>query len=134
MITHLRMLPSYYQMMMQEERIEDLSSYIYRFGEIPGSLPDETILHSRTHRSRKKPLYSEEPDRHSHPAHCRRGAEFMKELFPQSYQNQYGIQLATTLKQLFTYTTEDAIHVDFDVAHFTVHQLRETLAQSLLLK
>ena len=45
------------------------------------------------------------------------GAEFMKELFPQSYQNQYGIQLATTLKQLFTYTTEDAIHVDFDVAH-----------------
>ncbi len=28
-ITHLRMLPSYYQMMMQEERIEDLSSYIY---------------------------------------------------------------------------------------------------------
>lgn len=28
-ITDLRMLPSYYQMMIQEKRIEDLSSYIY---------------------------------------------------------------------------------------------------------
>lgn len=47
----------------------------------------------------------------------RAGAAFMHELFPESYQNQHGIRLANTLKRLFTYTTDDAIHADFDVAY-----------------
>lgn len=45
------------------------------------------------------------------------GAEFMKELFPESYQNESGIRLAEMLKRLFDYTTEDAMHTDFDVAY-----------------
>lgn len=45
------------------------------------------------------------------------GAEFMKQLFPESYQNESGICLAETLERLFEYTTEDAMHTDFDVAY-----------------
>lgn len=173
-ITHLRMLPSYYQMMMQEERIEDLSSYIYEDEEwmesIEPAVPDAcsepdgsvylaplstaafscsgvfwneelfrqagirefpqtweefwncceklkahgiTPLALHTEGTAWAPMLFATAELAASPE----GAEFMKELFPQSYQNQYGIQLATTLKQLFTYTTEDAIHVDFDVAH-----------------
>ena len=44
------------------------------------------------------------------------GAAFMKQFFPESYQNANGIQLAETLKRLFQYTTADAMHTDFDVA------------------
>lgn len=173
-ITHLRMLPSYYQMMMQEERIEDLSSYIYGDEEWMESIepavldacsePDGSVylaplstaafscsgvfwneelfrqagirefpqtweefwnccekmkahgitpLALHTEGTAWAPMLFATAELAASPE----GAEFMKELFPQSYQNQYGIQLATTLKQLFTYTTEDAIHVDFDVAH-----------------
>lgn len=173
-ITHLRMLPPYYQMMMQEERIEDLSSYIYGDEEWMESIepavldacsePDGSVylaplstaafscsgvfwneelfrqagirefpqtweefwncceklkahgitpLALHTEGTAWAPMLFATAELAASPE----GAEFMKELFPQSYQNQYGIQLATTLKQLFTYTTEDAIHVDFDVAH-----------------
>ncbi len=173
-ITDLRMLPSYYQMMMQEERIEDLSSYIYEDEEWMESIepavldacsePDGSVylaplstaafscsgvfwneelfrqagirefpqtweefwncceklkahgitpLALHTEGTAWAPMLFATAELAASPE----GAEFMKELFPQSYQNQYGIQLATTLKQLFTYTTEDAIHVDFDVAH-----------------
>ena len=173
-ITHLRMLPSYYQMMMQEERIEDLSSYIYEDEEWMESIepavldacsePDGSVylaplstaafscsgvfwneelfrqagirefpqtweefwncceklkahgitpLALHTEGTAWAPMLFATAELAASPE----GAEFMKELFPQSYQNQYGIQRATTLKQLFTYTTEDAIHVDFDVAH-----------------
>lgn len=45
------------------------------------------------------------------------GAEYMKQLYPDSYQNENGIHLAETLKRLFQYTTEDALHTDFDVAY-----------------
>ncbi len=45
------------------------------------------------------------------------GAEYMKKLYPGSYQNKYGRRLASTLKKLFTYTTDDALHEDFDVAY-----------------
>ena len=44
------------------------------------------------------------------------GAEFMKELFPDTYQNESGVMLAETLKKLFSYTTDDAMHADFDVS------------------
>ncbi len=32
-------------------------------------------------------------------------------------QNACGIQLAETLKQLFDYTTEDALYTDFDISY-----------------
>ncbi len=41
----------------------------------------------------------------------------MKELYPDSYQNENGLRLAGTLKRLFSYTTEDAMHNDFDVSY-----------------
>lgn len=45
------------------------------------------------------------------------GKNFMKELYPDSYQNAEGIQLAQTLDRLFEYTTEDALYADFDTAY-----------------
>lgn len=41
----------------------------------------------------------------------------MKKLFPDSYHNPHGLQLAETLKKLFQYTSDDALHADFDVAY-----------------
>lgn len=45
------------------------------------------------------------------------GMEFMKELYPDTYQNAEGLEIANTLKQLFQYTTDDALHNDFDVSY-----------------
>lgn len=45
------------------------------------------------------------------------GAAFMKELLPESYANASGLQAARTLQRLFQYTTEDAMHTDYDVAY-----------------
>lgn len=45
------------------------------------------------------------------------GIVFMRQLYPSSYQNEYGLLLADILKRLFEYTTEDALHNDFDVAY-----------------
>ena len=45
------------------------------------------------------------------------GAAFMKQLYPDTYQNEPGLEIAGTLKKLFQYTTQDALHNDFDVAH-----------------
>lgn len=45
------------------------------------------------------------------------GLEFMKKLYPASYQNEEGYHLAQTLQRLFQYTTEDALYADFDVAY-----------------
>lgn len=44
------------------------------------------------------------------------GAEFMKELFPESYQNENGQTMAEILIKLFSYTTENALHNDFDIS------------------
>lgn len=41
----------------------------------------------------------------------------MKKLYPDSYQNASGLHLAETLQKLFSYTTEDALHTDFDVSY-----------------
>jgi len=46
-----------------------------------------------------------------------KGMEFMQQHYPKSYLNQNGLRLAKTLKRLFHYTTEDALHNDFDVSH-----------------
>ena len=45
------------------------------------------------------------------------GAAFMKQLLPESYENAQGLQMAETLRRMFAYTTEDALHSDFDVAY-----------------
>lgn len=173
-ITDLRMLPSYYQMMVQEERIEDLSPYIYGDEEWLESIepavleacsePDGSIylaplstaafscsgvfwneelfrqagilefpqtweefwncceklkahgitpLALHTEGTAWAPMLFATAELSAFPE----GAEFMKQLFPESYDNLCGIQLANTLKVLFAYTTEDAMHVDFDVAY-----------------
>ena len=45
------------------------------------------------------------------------GADFMRRMLPESYDNPSGYKLAATLQKLFTYTTEDALHTDYDVAY-----------------
>ena len=50
-------------------------------------------------------------------AHTEEGYAFMKELLPESYSNDTGLEIAETLQILFRYTTEDAIHADYDVAY-----------------
>lgn len=50
-------------------------------------------------------------------ADTEQGAHFMQELYPDSYRNENGRHLAETLKKLFSYTTEDAMHNDFDVSY-----------------
>ena len=44
------------------------------------------------------------------------GASFMEEFYPESYQNETGLRIAQTLQRLFTYTTDNALYTDFDVA------------------
>lgn len=45
------------------------------------------------------------------------GAEFMEEFYPDTYQNESGLRIAQTLQRLFSYTTDDALYVDFDVSY-----------------
>ncbi len=45
------------------------------------------------------------------------GAAFMNEFYPDTYQNESGLQIAQTLQRLFRYTTDDALHADFDVSY-----------------
>ncbi len=173
-ITDLRMLPSFYQMMITEKRIEDLSPYIYGDEEWK-NLIEPVVLEGCSEPDGKiylAPLstaafscsgifWNEElfaragiqefPETWEEFWECcdqlmaqgitplalhtdgtawapmllataeladtREGMEFMKELYPESYQNENGLHLAETLQRLFLYTTEDAIHNDFDVAY-----------------
>lgn len=50
-------------------------------------------------------------------ASTKKGKAFMEETLPSSYDNKTGLRIAKTLKKMFQYTTEDALHNDFDVAH-----------------
>ena len=45
------------------------------------------------------------------------GAEFMEQVYPETYQNDSGLRIARTLQRLFSYTTEDALYTDFDVSY-----------------
>ena len=45
------------------------------------------------------------------------GAEFMSLIYPDTYQNASGLELANTLKRLFSYTTSNALYNDFDTAY-----------------
>lgn len=173
-ITDLRMLPSFYQMMIQDERIVDLAPYIEADKEwqdmiepvvLEGcSEPDGKVYLaplSTAAFSCSGVFWNEElfaqagiekfPETWEEFWACcdklqahgitplaihtegtawaamlfataelsdtPEGAAFMKELYPASYQNENGIHLAETLKRLFSYTTEDAIQKDFDVAY-----------------
>lgn len=173
-ITDLRVLPSFYQMMIQEGRIKDLSPYINEDEEWKGMIepavleacsepdgkiylaPLSTAAFSCAGVFWNKQLFaeagiSEFPKTWEEFWNCcdqlkacgitplalhtegtawapmlfataeladtEEGADFMKELYPESYQNQNGLRLAHTLKRLFSYTTDDAVHVDFDVSY-----------------
>lgn len=173
-ITDLRMLPSFYQMMIQEGRIEDLTPYIEADPEWKESI-EPVVLEGCTEEDGRiylSPLSTAafacsgvfwneelfaEAGITSFPqtweefwacceqleasgvtplglhtegtawapmllataevAKSEEGEQFMKQLYPESYQNAAGEQIANSLKRLFQYTTEDALHNDFDVAH-----------------
>lgn len=173
-ITDLRMLPSFYQMMIQDERLENLKPYLDRdpkwaamvepvvmegclnspeeiylapistaafscsgmfwnaelfaragiyefpqtweeFWECCDTLLGEGItpLALHTEGTAWAPMLVATAEL----ADSEEGARFMKQLFPESYQNKNGIRLAETLRRLFEYTTKDAMHTDFDVAY-----------------
>lgn len=173
-ITDLRMLPSFYQMMIEDERIEDLSPYILEDDEWM-SMIEPVVLDSFRESDGKiylaplstaafscsgvfwngelfeKAGIDEFPETWEEFWNvCERlesygitplalhtegtawaamllataelsdtpeGAEFMKEIFPESYQNESGLHMAETLKRLFSYTTKDAIGQNFDVSY-----------------
>lgn len=50
-------------------------------------------------------------------AESEEGADFMRQMLPESYMNESGLYLAEVLQKLFFYTTEDALHADYDVAY-----------------
>lgn len=173
-ITDLRMLPSFYRMMVQEGRIEDLSAYIYGDEEWMDMIepdvlescqepdghiylaplstnafscsgvfwneelfrkagiekfPDtwegfwECCQRLKEHGITPLALYTEGTAwapmllATAELADSPEGAEFMEELYPASYQNENGRHLASVLKRLFAYTSEDSMYVDFEVAY-----------------
>ncbi len=173
-ITDLRLLPSFYQMMIEEERLVDLAPYIQEDSEwnrivepavleacteSDGSIylgPLSTTAFSCSGVFWNQSLFEqagieEFPETWEEFWECcdrlkaqgitplglhtegtgwapmllataeladsEEGAQFMKQLYPDSYQNENGLHLADTLKKLFSYTTEDAMHTDFDVAY-----------------
>lgn len=173
-ITDLRMLPSFYQMMVKEGRIENLTSYINEDeewkdmiepsvlesgseedGEIylaplstavfscSGVFWNQELFHKaginnfpetweefwdcceklkaagitplslHTEGTAWAPMLLATAEVADH----KDGAVFMKQLYPESYQNESGKEIAATLKRLFQYTTDDAVHNDFDVSY-----------------
>lgn len=174
-LTDISMLPSFYQMMIKEERIMDLSSYIKNDSEWMAMIEPE-VLKGCTSQSGaiylsplstaafscsgifwneelfQKAGISDFPETWEEFWQCcmrlkaagitqlalhtdgtawapmlfataelgsmsEEGAEFMEQVYPNSYYNEQGKELAATLKKLFAYTTEDALHTDFDVAY-----------------
>ena len=45
------------------------------------------------------------------------GLDFMREVLPTTYKTPSGIRLVENIQKLFTYTTTNAIHTDYDVAY-----------------
>ena len=173
-ITDLRMLPSFYQMMIADGRIEDLSPYILEdeewmdmiepvvlesFTEPDGRIylaPLSTAAFSCSGVFWNEELFAKAGiDKFPETWEefwdvCERlesygitplalhtegtawaamllataelsdtpeGAEFMKKIYPDTYQNESGLHMAETLKRLFSYTTKDAIRQNFDVSY-----------------
>ena len=173
-ITDLRMLPSFYQMMVKEGRIENLTSYINDDKEWKEMI-EPSVMESGSEENGEiylaplstavfscsgvfwnqelfeKAGITEFPktwdafwkccDRlqaagiiplalhtegtawapmllaTAETASSGEGAAFMKQLYPDSYQNAAGLEIADTLQRLFQYTTEDALHNDFDISY-----------------
>lgn len=173
-ITDLCMLPSFYQMMVKEGRLEDLTSYINDDKEWKEMI-EPTVLESVCEEDGKvylgpistaafacsgvfwnqelfeKAGIAEFPKTWdefwtccdklqaagitplalhtegtawapmllatAEVADSEEGAAFMKQLYPDTYQNAEGLEIAGTLQKLFQYTTEDAMYNDFDVSY-----------------
>lgn len=172
-ITDLRLLPSFYEMVIADGRVMDLASYMEAdsewqdmvepavlecFQEEDGSLylaPLSTAIFSCSGMFWNEELFARAGIEHfpetweefweccdklqtcgitplglhtegtawapmliatAQLASTQEGAEFMKELFPETYQNTSGQTMAETLKKLFSYTTDEAYHNDFDVS------------------
>lgn len=173
-ITDLRMLPSFYQMMVKEGRIENLTAYINDDEEWKNMI-EPTVLESGSEEDGeiylaplstavfscsgvfwnqelfKKAGINQFPETWEEFWNCceklkaagitplslhtegtawapmllataevadnKAGAAFMRQLYPESYQNESGKEIAATLQRLFQYTTDDAVHNDFDVSY-----------------
>lgn len=173
-ITDVRMLPSFYYMMIQDGRLEELTDYIYgdeewmdmiepavleSCSEEDGSIylsPISTAAFSCSGMFWNEELFAQAgietfPETWEEFWNCcerlenagitplalhtegtawapmliataeaastEEGAEFMEEFYPDTYQNESGLRIAQTLQRLFSYTTDDALYVDFDVAY-----------------
>ncbi|MCD8217478.1 MAG: ABC transporter substrate-binding protein [Clostridiales bacterium] len=173
-LTSLRLLPSFYNRMTEEGRVEDLSSYINSDAEWrnmieeevlesvtedDGSIylaPESTMAFSCSGIFWNEELFaeagiSEFPETWEEFWECcdrlqaagitplalhtegtawvpmllatakaaetEEGAEFLKTIYPETYQNETGTEIAETLQKLFSYTTDDAMYEDFDVAY-----------------
>ena len=173
-ITDVRLLPSFYQMMVQEGRLENLAPYIDADPEWREMIEPEVLEGCREEDGSiylgpistaafscsgiywneelfKKAGIEEFPQTWEEFWTCcdtlkssgitplalhtegtawapmllataelageKEGMEFMKRLYPESYRNANGLRMAETLQRLFGYTTEDALHNDFDVAY-----------------
>ncbi len=173
-LTSLRLLPSFYNRMIEEGRVEDLSSYINEDEEWKGMI-EEAVLESVTEEDGSIYLAPESTMAFScsgifwneelfaeagitefpetweefwdccdrlqaagitplalhtegtawapmliataRAAETEEGLEFLKTLYPETYQNETGEEIAETLVKLFSYTTDDAMYEDFDVAY-----------------
>lgn len=173
-LTSLRLLPSFYNRMIEEGRIEDLSSYINSDEEWKGMI-EEAVLESVTEEDGSiylapestmafscsgifwnEELFAEAgitefPETWEEFWDCcdrleaagitplalhtegtawapmliatakaagtEEGEAFLKTLYPKTYRNETGEEIAETLVKLFSYTTDDAIYEDFDVAY-----------------
>lgn len=174
LITDLRMLPSFYYMMIEDGRIEELSKYIEEDEEWKAMI-EPSVLASCTEEDGSIYLgpistaafacsgmfWNEElfaqagiesfPETWEEFWQCceqlescgitplalhtegtawapmliataevastEEGADFMQQFYPETYQNESGLRIAKTLQKLFSYTTEDALYRDFDVAY-----------------
>lgn len=173
-ITDVRMLPSFYYMMIQDGRLEELTDYIYgdeewmdmiepavleSCSEEDGSIylsPISTAAFSCSGMFWNEELFAQAgietfPETWEEFWNCcerlenagitplalhtegtawapmliataeaastEEGAEFMEEFYPDTYQNESGLRIAQTLQRLFSYTTDNALYVDFDVAY-----------------
>lgn len=173
-ITDLRMLPSFYRMMIEEGRIEDLSKKIQEDEEWRGAV-EEVVMKGCTEADGgvylspigtaafscsgifwNQELFAQAGIEHfpstweefweccerlkekgitplalhtegtgwspmllatAQLASSPEGKSFMEMLYPASYQNAQGLQLANTLQRLFSYGGKQALHADFDVAY-----------------
>ena len=173
-ITDLRMLPSFYQMMIKKGRIEDLTPYINEDQEWKDMI-EPSVMESVREEDGKiylgpvstaafacsgvfwnRELFEQAgisrfPETWEEFWECceklkaagitplalhtegtgwapmliataalaesKEGAEFMRQMLPESYDNESGLYLGEVLQKLFSYTTDDALHTDYDVAY-----------------